>query len=411
MLFAMIARWLHPTPTPWALLSVAVAVLLAACDKVPLTAPTESTIQLFAAAAAVSSSGSTDIVATVTEQGGTPVQNGTVVSFTTTLGRIEPSEARTSNGKVTVKFTADGRSGTARITAFSGGAATEEPLELPIGSAAAETITLRADPARLPANGGSTQLFAFVRDLAGNALAGVTVGFSADAGTLSPGVATTDGNGEARTTLTSGRETTVTATVGSGLDARTATLTLPVDVVPSVIITAPSTIVEDQPATFILRVATTTGALPITQAQMDFGDGSSESLGALPVGDTSVTHVYRSDGTFTVTLTLTDAGGAVSTQRTVIVVTPTVPIAVTLEYAPLAPTVNQVVTFTATATAPLGVSIERYRWNFGDGTTSETTGNKRTKVYTSAGTRKVRVVVTATNGQEGQAEADIVISP
>ena len=407
MLFAMIARWLHPTPTPWALLPVVVAVLLAACDKVPLTAPTESTIQLFATATSVSPSGSTDIVATVTEQGGTAVQNGTLVSFTTTLGRIEPSEARTSNGKVTVKFTADGRSGLARITAFSGGAATEEPLELAIGSAAAETVTLRAEPARLPANGGSTQVIALVRDLAGNTMPGVAVAFSATAGTLSPGVATSDTNGEARTTLTSGRETTVTASVGS----KTATLTLPVDVVPSVTITAPSTIVEDQPATFVLTVSSASGALPITQAQMDFGDGNSESLGALPAGTTSVSHVYRSDGTFTVTLTLTDAGGAVSTQRTVVVVSPTVPIGVSLTYTPAAPTVNQAVTFTATTTVPTGVSIERYRWTFGDGTSSETTGNTRTKVYTSSGTRKVRVVVTATNGQEGQAEADIVISP
>jgi len=390
-----------------ALLPVVLAVLAAACDKVPLTAPTESTIQLFATATSVPSTGSTDIVATVTESGGTPVQNGTVVSFTTTLGRIEPSEARTSNGRVTVKFTADGRSGTATITAFSGAAVTEDPLQLPIGSAAAETVTLRAEPGRLPANGGSTQVIALIRDLAGNSMAGVSVAFSATAGTLNPGVAITDANGEARTTLTSGRETTVTATVGS----KSATLTLSVDVAPSVSITAPSTIVEDQPATFVLTVNSPPGALPITQARIDFGDGDSESLGALPVGTTSVTHVYRSDGSFTVTLTLTDSGGAVSTQRTVVVVTPTVPIGVSLTYTPAAPTVNQAVTFTASTTVPTGVSIERYRWTFGDGTSSETTGNTRTKIYTSSGTRKVRVVVTATNGQEGTAEADIVISP
>ena len=116
MLFAMIARRLRPT-LPRALFALVAAALLAtACDKVPLTAPSESTITLFATATSVSSTGSTDIVATVIEQAGTPVQNGTVVSFTTTLGRIEPSEARTQNGKVTVKFTADGRSGLAEVT-------------------------------------------------------------------------------------------------------------------------------------------------------------------------------------------------------------------------------------------------------------------------------------------------------
>jgi hypothetical protein len=122
----------------WPSLAALVTLVVAAtgCDKVPLTAPTESTITLFATSTSVGSTGSTDLVATVVEQAGTPVQNGTVVSFTTTLGRIEPSEARTQNGKVTVRFTGDGRSGLATITAFSG-AASNATLELPIGAAAA----------------------------------------------------------------------------------------------------------------------------------------------------------------------------------------------------------------------------------------------------------------------------------
>ncbi len=221
MLFAMIARRLRPASlsAPLAAL-VAFALSVAACDKVPLTAPTESTISLFATASSISATGSTDIVATVIESAGTPVQNGTVVTFTTTLGRIEPLDARTQNGKVTVKLSGDGRSGTATITAFSGGAISEQ-LELPIGSAAAETVTVRAEPGRLPPGGGSTQIIALVRDVAGNGMSGASVAFSASAGNLSSGVAVTDGNGEARTTLTTGRETTVTAAVGS----KTATMT------------------------------------------------------------------------------------------------------------------------------------------------------------------------------------------
>ena len=83
----------------WRLLLAALLALTtaSACDKVPLSAPTESTITLFATSTSISATGSTDIVATVIEQAGTPVQNGTVVSFTTTLGRIEPTEARTQN--------------------------------------------------------------------------------------------------------------------------------------------------------------------------------------------------------------------------------------------------------------------------------------------------------------------------
>ena len=37
------------------------------------------------------------------------MQNGTLVSFTTTIGRIEPREARTQNGEVRVRFVAGGQ--------------------------------------------------------------------------------------------------------------------------------------------------------------------------------------------------------------------------------------------------------------------------------------------------------------
>ena len=83
---------------------------------------------------------------------------------------------------------------------------------------------MRAEPARLGPGGGSTQIVALVRDLAGNPLSGASVAFSASAGTMSTGVAQTDANGEARSTLTTGRETTVTATVGAKSGETTVTV-------------------------------------------------------------------------------------------------------------------------------------------------------------------------------------------
>src|ERR671913_1214748 len=134
-------------PLPALLTALASLSLATACDKVPLLAPSGSVITLFATSPSVGLNGTIEIVATVIEQGvtstpttppangtatttpstgqagsGTPVQNGTLVSFTSTIGRIEPSEARTQNGQVRVKFIASGQSGTATITAFSGGA-------------------------------------------------------------------------------------------------------------------------------------------------------------------------------------------------------------------------------------------------------------------------------------------------
>src|SRR5436189_2218054 len=94
-------------------LGLAVAFAAAGCDKVPLTAPTGATVTLFSNTTIVPVNGSAEITATVIEAGGTGVQNGTVVSFTTTIGTVDPAEARTQNGKATVRLNAGGRSGRA----------------------------------------------------------------------------------------------------------------------------------------------------------------------------------------------------------------------------------------------------------------------------------------------------------
>ena len=406
MLFAMIARRRRAALVR-ALLPAAVALLVAGCDKVPLTAPSESTITLFKTASSISSTGSTDIVATVIESSGTAVQNGTVVGFTTTLGRLEPSEARTQNGKVTVKLIADGRSGIAEVNAFSGGASTEEPLEVPIGSAAAETVTVRAEPARLGPGGGSTQIIALVRDEAGNGLSGTSVSFSATAGQLSSGTATTDGNGEARVTLTTNRETTVTVNVGGATDD----VLIELDLAPSVTLSfTPAAPVADQTVNFTLTVNVPAGGLPIQQARIDFGDGDSRSLGALPNGATTVGHVYRNDGSYTVALTVTDSGGNSTTQRTVVVVLPAAPVTVSLTASDSTPNVGQIVVFTATASGGTGTTISRYEWTLGDGSTQSTTANTISHSYAGSGQKVVKVTATASGGQEGTAQLVVIVN-
>src|SRR5436190_13324274 len=97
---------------PAVLTLVAAVALASACDKVPLLAPAGTVITIFPANTTVPLNGEVEIVATVIENGtvstttpgtgtgagttttnkgaGTPVQNGTLVSFTTTLGRIDP---------------------------------------------------------------------------------------------------------------------------------------------------------------------------------------------------------------------------------------------------------------------------------------------------------------------------------
>src|SRR5712692_5698908 len=109
---------------PFLCLAFALAVLLlaGACQKVPLLAPTGSTIILTASANALPTNATADLTAQVLEASANPPHSGTLITFTTTLGAIEPSEARTDvNGRVIVKFSSGLANGTATIVASSGG--------------------------------------------------------------------------------------------------------------------------------------------------------------------------------------------------------------------------------------------------------------------------------------------------
>src|SRR5687767_14054777 len=147
-------------------LLVVLAVLTAACDKAQLLAPTKSTITLSAPTRVLPSNGSAPVTATVIEQAGTPVQNGTTVRFTTTLGRVEPVEVQTVNGLAITTFFAGPNSGIAEIRGNSGAATGGEgttatnAVSITIGAAAVNTVTVRANPSSIGPNGGTVELIA-----------------------------------------------------------------------------------------------------------------------------------------------------------------------------------------------------------------------------------------------------------
>jgi PKD repeat protein len=67
------------------------------------------------------------------------------------------------------------------------------------------------------------------------------------------------------------------------------------------------------------------------------------------------------------------------------------------------------VDFVATATTtPTGVTIERYEWAFGDGSTLTTSGGSTNHKY-SAGTYTVTVRAVTTTGASGTAQRVIVV--
>jgi PKD repeat protein len=384
---------------------------LSACDKMPLLAPTSSTITLTVSTTVVPVNGTAGVSASVTESAGTPVQNGTVVTFTSSFGVIEPIEARTEGGKATVRFVASQQSGTAVIGAFSG-AARAEVLEIRVGGAAATRVIVRADPQTIPASGGSSEIVATVLDEFGNRLQGVNVVFSTTAGQLSPGSSVTDANGEARVTLTAPRTATVTANAG----AQSVTIEVTVSS-PSVTITPPTTAIEaGVPATFTVAPVTAATGNALREVVMDFGDGTAPVRLGNVQGPTAVAHTFRSPGTYTVTATATDTQGIEGRSTIVVSVTDQASVSVTLTATPSIVSVSNVsqqgiVTFTASATAGAGASITSYTWDFGNGQSGTTTGGGINHRYTAPGTYVATVTVRTTTGNSGVGQFTVRVNP
>lgn len=376
-----------------------VAAAGASCQKMPLVAPSGTAITLIAATNVLPVNGSVEITAVLIEGGqqaaqgnqqatttpgvGTPVHNGTLVSFTTTLGRIEPAEARTTAGKATVRLIADGRSGTATVRAFSGGST--NTLDVAVGAAGAARIIVTANPQVLPANGGSATVTARVEDAQGNGLLGVPVSFSTTTGTLAPTSGLSNDQGLVNSVLTASAQAVVRASAGGGTGAGstltgevTITINAPIDLT----LTPPASATVSSPASFTVAVGQTSR---VTNVVLDFGDGTDLSLGALS-GSTSVIHLYGNDGVFTVRATATGVDGA-TTNRTSQVAVGSFDVTITAATSVL---IDTPVTFAA-AVAPTTTQISRYEWDFGDG--SSGSGKQTSHAYSAAsvGTRTVTV--------------------
>ena len=155
--------------------AVALTAVLLSCGGAYLTAPPESTIDVSANPEFVPAHGGvSEITAFVIEPAGTYVSDGTVVRWTTDLGRID-AETRTRRGVAQARFVSDSRSGRANIRAFSGSVTSDE-IVITVGNARIAAIRLRAVPSRITIS-NSTHVIATVVDESGNPVANVPVFF------------------------------------------------------------------------------------------------------------------------------------------------------------------------------------------------------------------------------------------
>ena len=412
-----------------AFLSVITACIgfAAACQRVPLLAPSGSTITLTSSATTLPLNGTAEILANILELSGTPPHAGTHITFTTSLGSVEPFETETDiNGRVRVTFNAGSSSGTATITAASGGASVSSTgaLKIAIGAAAVGRIVLSANPGTVAGSGGTSTVAAAVTDPNGNPLGGVPVTFSTSAGSLSAAVVTTDSAGNAATILTTNRSAPSAVThaynvAGSftirvtafdtfgDVAAATGSVTIANRPQLAVTLSASATPTAGTATVFTIGATATTGNT-VTSVRLDFGDGSQSILNG---NATSVAHVFVAAGTYTATAVATDSSGATGSASVIIAVGGRPGLAVTISTTGT-PTVGVPVAFAIGATATSGASINSVVVNFGDGTSTTITGNTTSvqHTYSNTGAYTATATATDTSGASGSGSTVVTIA-
>ncbi|HEC77152.1 MAG TPA: PKD domain-containing protein, partial [Thermoplasmatales archaeon] len=130
----------------------------------------------------------------------------------------------------------------------------------------------------------------------------------------------------------------------------------------------------------------------------NFGDGSYAY-------QQNPTHQYSDDGTYNVTLTVTDNDGATNSTTKQIVVLNVPPVA-NFSYLPLNPTDLDIISFTDLSNDSDGF-ITNWTWNFGDG--SYAYQQNPTHQYSDDGTYNVTLTVTDNDGATNSTTKQIVV--
>jgi hypothetical protein len=391
---------------PAAVFLVVSSLVAITCTRVPLLAPTGSVITLTTSATALPVNGTTQLIAQVVEASGQAPHSGTTVTFTTSLGAVQPSQAETDTaGRAIVTFRAGDSNGTATITAISGGAGapttgtgggagttttSANVVKIAVGSAAVGRISVSANPTLLPSNGGTSVISTSVFDVNGNPLPGALVSYSTTAGALDATTVTADANGNASTVLHTVVTATVTAAVGAASTGTgtgtaptptTGTVIVNISGTPQVLITPPATAPTAGVAssyTFAITAAASNGSA-IRDVFVTWGDGQSSDLGAV-TGSQTVSHTYAAPGSYTISAKVTDSSGSVFPASTTVTVNAKLQPVVSLTAPTTTPTAGTDTTFTAsvTAAANSGAVIQDVTIDFGDGSTQDlgaTTGS------------------------------------
>ncbi|MBN2421428.1 PKD domain-containing protein, partial [Candidatus Woesearchaeota archaeon] len=183
-----------------------------------------------------------------------------------------------------------------------------------------------------------------------------------------------------------------------GATATTTTTAVIDDTIPTADAGVDQTVVEGDLVTFD-GSASIAYDVPITYA-WDFGDGNTGV-------DVNPTNTYAQNGTYVVTLTVTDADGSINVDTMTVTVTDTVPTA-DFSASENPATEGVAVDFTDLSTGYVGDQPYTYFWDFGDGVGTSTEQNP-TYTFAQNGTYVVNLTITDIDGSQDYFEMTIDI--
>jgi uncharacterized Zn ribbon protein len=159
------------------------------------------------------------ITATVKDQYGNNVTNGTTVFFDTNLGNVSPSSDTTEEGMAGTTLTSEDVKGTATVTAISGSVIGSVDVVFTIGPPF--YVDVVANPTSIGLNGQASNIQATVKDVGGNNVAdGTDVIFITSLGTLGSTTVTKTTTSGVATAILASETTAGTAVITATADSK-----------------------------------------------------------------------------------------------------------------------------------------------------------------------------------------------
>jgi PKD repeat protein len=390
------------TGRPAGALAAILMLLLPACGFPQQTAPAAATLAISANPLAIDLDGdASEITVIIARENGSPAVDGTVVTFTTTLGAI-PATAETANGVARVLLRSTDRSGVAVVRAQSGTADQSAEVEIVVGPTVG-SVAATADPVTLPPGGGRSRITVLVLNPELQPAVGVPVVFSTTSGQLSQGIDETNASGQARVSLQTADSAVVTATVGTLTTSVLIEVSQLNNAAPTAdITTSPSNPEVGTRVTFNGSGSTDSDGR-IVLYEWDFGDGGRAT-------GKRAEHAYGSPGNYTVLLVVTDDLGATGSDTATVSIAGEGPVA-SFTFSPGAPASGASVTFDAAPSFDPDGTIVEYSWSWGDGTSPSVSASRTaTHSFAAAGTYTVTLTVRDNDNETSTASATVTVS-